>query len=88
MRLRQPYFGDDGVTVERFHCASECKADQLARDNNVTLGTLKLRGQGRTCAAGKSRFMKLLLVTDTYPPDINGVARTLRTWAEALYDNG
>ena len=32
--------------------------------------------------------MKLLLVTDTYPPDINGVARTLRTWAEALRERG
>lgn len=32
--------------------------------------------------------MKLLLVTDTYPPDINGVARTLRTWAEALRGRG
>lgn len=33
-------------------------------------------------------LMKLLLVTDTYPPDINGVARTLRTWAEALRARG
>ncbi len=32
--------------------------------------------------------MKLLLVTDTYPPDINGVARTLRTWAQALRARG
>ncbi len=32
--------------------------------------------------------MKLLLVTDTYPPDINGVARTLRTWTAALRERG
>jgi glycosyltransferase involved in cell wall biosynthesis len=32
--------------------------------------------------------MKLLMVTDTFPPDINGVARTLRTWAEALWQRG
>jgi glycosyltransferase involved in cell wall biosynthesis len=32
--------------------------------------------------------MKLLLVTDTYPPDINGVARTLHMWVEALRKRG
>ncbi len=32
--------------------------------------------------------MKLLLVTDTFPPDINGVARTLHTWTEALRGRG
>lgn len=32
--------------------------------------------------------MKLLLVTDTYPPDINGVARTLHTWVNALRSRG
>ncbi len=32
--------------------------------------------------------MKLLLVTDTYPPDINGVARTLQMWVGALRDRG
>ena len=28
--------------------------------------------------------MNLLLVTDTFPPDINGVARTLHAWVEGL----
>jgi glycosyltransferase involved in cell wall biosynthesis len=32
--------------------------------------------------------MKLLLVTDTYPPDINGVARTLHTLAGGLRARG
>ncbi len=32
--------------------------------------------------------MKLLLVTDTYPPDINGVARTLHMWVGALRGRG
>lgn len=32
--------------------------------------------------------MNLLLVTDTYPPDINGVSRTLHTWTEALRKRG
>lgn len=32
--------------------------------------------------------MNLLLVTDTYPPDINGVSRTLHTWVEALRARG
>jgi glycosyltransferase involved in cell wall biosynthesis len=32
--------------------------------------------------------MKLLLVTDTYPPDVNGVARTLHTLAGALRRRG
>lgn len=32
--------------------------------------------------------MNLLLVTDTYPPDINGVSRTLHTWTEALRARG
>lgn len=32
--------------------------------------------------------MRLLLVTDTYPPDINGVARTLHTLAEGLLARG
>lgn len=32
--------------------------------------------------------MKLLLVTDTFPPDINGVARTLHTWVGALRARG
>lgn len=32
--------------------------------------------------------MKLLLVTDTFPPDVNGVARTLHTLAGALRGRG
>lgn len=32
--------------------------------------------------------MRLLLITDTYPPDINGVARTLCTFAAGLVDRG
>lgn len=32
--------------------------------------------------------MRLLLVTDTYPPDINGVARTVHTLAEGLSARG
>jgi glycosyltransferase involved in cell wall biosynthesis len=32
--------------------------------------------------------MRLLLITDTYPPDINGVARTLSTLAGGLADRG
>lgn len=32
--------------------------------------------------------MKVLLVTDTFPPDVNGVARTLHTLAKALVGRG
>jgi glycosyltransferase involved in cell wall biosynthesis len=36
----------------------------------------------------KSAAMRLLLITDTYPPDINGVARTLSTLAAGLANRG
>jgi glycosyltransferase involved in cell wall biosynthesis len=32
--------------------------------------------------------MNVLIVTDTYPPDINGVARTLQMWAQGLASRG
>ena len=32
--------------------------------------------------------MKLMLITDTYPPDINGVARSLSTFAAGLAARG
>lgn len=32
--------------------------------------------------------MRILLVTDTFPPDINGVARTLQKWVEGLRERG
>ncbi len=32
--------------------------------------------------------MRFMLITDTYPPDINGVARTLRTLATGLMERG
>lgn len=32
--------------------------------------------------------MNVLIVTDTYPPAINGVARTLQTWAQGLAERG
>lgn len=32
--------------------------------------------------------MRLMLITDTYPPDINGVARSLSTFAAGLADRG
>ena len=32
--------------------------------------------------------MRILIVTDTYPPDINGVARSLQTLAEGLATRG
>ena len=32
--------------------------------------------------------MRPLIVSDTYPPDVNGVARTLRQWAHGLHARG
>ncbi|MBL9132045.1 MAG: hypothetical protein JNG86_12655, partial [Verrucomicrobiaceae bacterium] len=32
--------------------------------------------------------MRILIVTDTYPPDINGVARSLQTLASGLEGRG
>ena len=32
--------------------------------------------------------MRLLIVSDTYPPDVNGVARTLRQWARGMHVRG
>lgn len=33
-------------------------------------------------------FMRILIVTDTYPPDINGVSRSLQTLSEGLASRG
>ena len=34
------------------------------------------------------RPLRLLLVTETFPPEVNGVARTLHRWAEAFRSRG
>jgi len=39
---------------------------------------------GKPCVVLFSKSMRILIVTDTYPPDINGVARSLQTLGEGL----
>src|ERR1700720_4390242 len=34
--------------------------------------------------APRKRSMRLVLVTETFPPEVNGVARTLGRWVEAF----
>jgi len=42
----------------------------------------------RTTAAGKRKILQLCLVTETYPPEINGVANTLRHLVAGLERRG
>lgn len=37
---------------------------------------------------GKGRMMRLTLVTETFPPDVNGVARTLGRWVDWFQQRG
>jgi len=55
--------------------------------NFVTLARL----DAEMCCTIRQYFfppMRVLIVTDTYPPDINGVARTLNTLGEGLFRRG
>src|SRR5262245_10781127 len=38
--------------------------------------------------AEAGRPLRLLLVTETFPPEVNGVARTLGRWVETFRDRG
>ena len=38
--------------------------------------------------AGERRSLRLAVVTETYPPEINGVARTVGLMVEALCERG
>ena len=57
-------------------------------DKIFTARCFRVAGFSCTLSARIARFMRLIIVSDTFPPDINGVARTLQQLALGLLARG